>query len=257
MAGDIWAPLVGRFVDLHYGSLFGRVRLHVVGQHLRAHLPPPPATLADVGGGAGDQSIPLARDGYHLTIVDPSPAMLARAEERLAAEPAEVAARVRLVRASATGARASLGGARYAGVLCHGVIMYIDEPAPFIAALADLAEPGGTVSIVAKNARVLPTSFASEGKWAEALAAFGTDRQINSLGLPTRGDTVEGLTSLLAASGVEQVAWYGVRTFTEGWTRSRPARDPDDLVLAVELEASRRDPYRAASRLFHLVGRRR
>jgi S-adenosylmethionine-dependent methyltransferase len=34
------------------------------------------------------------------------------------------------------------------------------------------------------------------------------------------------------------------------------AADPEDLVLAVELEATRRDPYRRLSRLFHLVGRR-
>jgi hypothetical protein len=33
--------------------------------------------------------------------------------------------------------------------------------------------------------------------------------------------------------------------------------DQNADVLAVELEASRRDPYRQPSRLFHLVGRRR
>ena len=49
---------------------------------------------------------------------------------------------------------------------------------------------------------------------------------------------------------------YGVRVFTEGWARGRPASDPVDDVLAVELEASRRDPYRDFSRLFHLMARR-
>ena len=33
------------------------------------------------------------------------------------------------------------------------------------------------------------------------------------------------------------------------------ATDPEDLVPAIELEATRRDPYRL-SRLVHLVGRR-
>ena len=113
--------------------------------------------MVDVGGGAGNQSIPLARDGYQVTIADPSEAMLARAQARLAAEPDEVACRVRLVRASATEARAVLDGARFAGVLCHGVIMYIEDPRPFVAALADLAEPGGIISVVAKNARTLVT----------------------------------------------------------------------------------------------------
>jgi S-adenosylmethionine-dependent methyltransferase len=45
--------------------------------------------------------------------------------------------------------------------------------------------------------------------------------------------------------------------FTDGWSADRPADDREDLVFAVELEASRRDPYRRLSRLFHLLGRRR
>jgi hypothetical protein len=45
--------------------------------------------------------------------------------------------------------------------------------------------------------------------------------------------------------------------FTEAWTLDRPAMDPEEQVFAVELEASRRDPYRQLSWLFHLVGVRR
>ncbi len=45
-------------------------------------------------------------------------------------------------------------------------------------------------------------------------------------------------------------------SLTEGWGRERPPGDPADDVLAVKLEASRRDPYRQLSRLFHLVGKR-
>jgi SAM-dependent methyltransferase len=255
-ADDVWAPLAERFVDGHYGTLRGRVRTHVIGCHLRDHLPGPPAVLADVGGGAGNQSIPLARAGYQVAIVDPSAAMLAKAQARLEAEPAEVASRVRLVQASAVEAREALGGMRFAGVLCHGVIMYVDDPRPFVAALADLAEPGAIVSLVAKNAAVMSSRPALEGDWAAALAAFDTDRQINRLGLDTRADTIEGLTAVLAGSGVERIAWYGVRLFTDGWTPARLGADAEEQALEVELQASRRDPYRQMSRLFHIIGRR-
>ena len=91
----MWAPLVQSFVDDHYGSLRGRVRTHVIDEHLRAHLGPAPQRVVDVGGGAGDQSLPLARAGHEVTIVDPSAAMLERAAARLAQEPEEVARRVR------------------------------------------------------------------------------------------------------------------------------------------------------------------
>jgi ubiquinone/menaquinone biosynthesis C-methylase UbiE len=46
--------------------------------------------VLDVGGGAAHQSLPLARLGYDVTVRDPSPAMLARAEKRLTAEPDDV-----------------------------------------------------------------------------------------------------------------------------------------------------------------------
>jgi S-adenosylmethionine-dependent methyltransferase len=255
-ADDPWAALADRFVDEHYRTLRGRVRTHVIARHLRDHLPRPPAALVDVGGGAGNQSIPLAAEGYQVAIVDPSAAMLAKAQARLEHEPAGVARRVQLVRASAAQARDALDGRRFGGVLCHGVIMYVDDPRPVAAALAGLAQPGAIVSLVAKNAAVLASRPALRGDWAAALAAFDTDRQINGLGLDTRADTVEGLTAILAGTGVQPVAWYGVRLFTDHWTAAPPGAGAEEQALDVELQASRRDPYRQMSRLFHIIGRR-
>lgn len=254
-AGDAWAALGRRFVDDHYGSLRGRVRTHVVDAHLRAHLPPPPLRVVDVGGGAGHQSIPLARDGYAVTIVDSSPSMLERAAGRVAA--AGLGGTVELVEAAGEDAPAALGGDRFGAVLCHGVLPYVDDPEPLVGALCALADAGGLVSIVAKSSETLAVRPALAGDWATALAAFDGDRQVNGLGVDTRADSVEALSAALRDRDVEPVAWYGVRLFTDGWTRDRPATDPEELVLRVELEASRRDPYRRLSRLFHLVGRRR
>lgn len=251
---DEWAEHVETFVDAHYRSLRGRVRTHVIDQHLAAHLAPG-ARIVDVGGGAGNQSIPLARRGHDVTIADPSPAMLDRAREALAGESEEVRGRVRLVQCRGQDAPAALGET-FDGVLCHGVVMYVEDPDTFVGALADLAAPGGIVSIVAKNADVLAARPAQEGRWADALAAFDADRQVNGLGIDTRADRVEDLSALLERHGVEPTAWYGVRLFTDAWATDRPPEDPEDVVLAVELEASRRDPYRQFSRLFHLVGRR-
>lgn len=252
-AADTWAPLAHQFTQVQYATVRGRVRTHVIDAHLRAHLPPPPAALVDIGGGGGNQSIPLARSGYQVTIADPSAAMLAQAAASLADEPREVAGRVRLVQADAGNAHCELGGERFAGVLCHGVIMYVDDPGPFTAALAELAEPGGVVSLVARNARCLAMRPAAEGRWADALAAFDTIRQVNGLGLVTRADTVEELSAFLGQAGVDPVAWYGVRLFTDGLTTD----DGPEALFQAELEASRRDPYRQLSRLFHLVGVRR
>ncbi len=122
--------------------------------------------------------------------------------------------------------------------------------------MCTLVAPGGIVSIVAKNVEVMAARSAHEGDWAGALAAFDSDRQVNGLGVDTRGDSVDGLSALLSDRGVDPICWYGVRLFTDGWAPDRPPNDPEDLVLQVELEASRRDPYRRLSRLFHLIGHR-
>jgi SAM-dependent methyltransferase len=254
---DAWESLGARLVDTHYGSLRGRVRTHVIHQHLCAHLAPPPLAVVDIGGGAGHQSIPLARAGYHITIVDPSPSMLARAEELVATEESDVARRVTLVEARGEDAPGVLAGQRFAGVLCHGVLMYLDDPTALLDALCALVDDNGVVSIVAKNIDVLAVRPALEGDWAGALDAFGADRQINGLGVDTRGDSIHELSTMLRARHVRPIAQYGVRLFTDGWTPDRRPTDPEDLVLAVELEASRRDPYRQLSRLFHLLGQRR
>jgi S-adenosylmethionine-dependent methyltransferase len=253
---DRWASLAARFVDGHYGSLRGRVRTHVINAHLRTHLPAPPLCVVDVGGGAGHQSIPLARAGYEVTVVDPSSAMLERAEQLLATEAPEVARRVSLVEAAGEEAPVKLGGERFDGVLCHGVIMYLDDPAPMVEALSLLANSAAIVSIVAKSAEVLAARPALDGDWAAALAAFDSERQINGLGVDTRGDKIQDLMATLVTCNIDPIEWYGVRLFTD-WTADPVGADPEDLVLAVELEASRRDPYRQFSRLFHLVGRRR
>jgi SAM-dependent methyltransferase len=239
----------------HYESLFGRVRTHVVDTHLRSHIPSPPASVIDVGGGAGHQSLPLARDGYHVTILDPSTEMLGYAAERVVSE--DLSQRVSLIEGRGEDASSLLEGERFDVVCCHGVTMYLDDPSPVLRTLCSLAAPGGVVSIVEKNARTLAVRPALLGDWADALAAFDAATQVNGLGIETRGDTPERLGAELAEYGVDTVAWYGVRCFSERFRRGEPATDPAELVLAVELEASRRDPYRAFSRLFHLVGVRR
>jgi S-adenosylmethionine-dependent methyltransferase len=256
MSDDPWASVSSQFVDEAYVSVKGQVRTYVIHQHLMDHLPGPPAAILDVGGGAGHQSFPLARAGYEVTLLDPSPAMLARAADRLASEPPEVRSRVRLVQARGEEADSATGGQRFAAVLCHGVLMYVEDPEALVASLCKCAAPGGLVSVMALNANTLAVRPALERRWDKALAAFEARGERGVLGLDTRADTVEGLSGLFRAHGAEPVAWYGVWLFTD-WM-DLPDADPGEVraVQAVELEASRRDPYRQLSRVFHLMCRK-
>jgi len=259
---DTWAGLADQFADDAYSSVKGRVRTYVMHRQLLEHLPPPPATVLDVGGGAGHQSFPLAQAGYEVTLLDPSPAMLDKARQRLERLPAQARRRVALVQADGEDADEAVNGARFAAVLCHGVLGYLEQPEPLLDQLCRCAAPGGVVSIMAGNARAMAVRPALERRWDDALASFDARSEIGVLGLPTRADTVEELGELLRSRGVQPVRWDGVWLFVDWLDFSGADLDHTDsqqvaAAAEVEFEAGRRDPYRQLSRVFHLVARKR
>ena len=262
VSDDAWARLADKFVDEAYASVKGYVRTYVMHHQLLEHLPAPPAAILDVGGGAGHQSFPLAELGYEVTLLDSSPAMLDKARLRLERLPAPARQQVSLLEADGEKAEEAVEGRRFAAVLCHGVLGYLDDPEPMVDQLCRCAAPGGLVSVMTGNAHAAAVRPALEQRWEDALASFDARTEIGVLGVQGRADTVEELSDLLTARGADPVGWYGVWLFVDWLEFGGTVLDPTDRdqVLAtarVELEASRRDPYRAMSRVFHLVGRKR
>lgn len=261
MGDDTWAALADKFADEAYATVKGYVRTYVMHQQLLEHLPPPPAAVLDVGGGAGHQSFPLAHAGYDVTLLDSSPAMLDKARQRLERLPAESRQRVTFVESEGENAEKAVRGQQFAAVLCHGVLGYLEQPEALVDQLCRCAAPGGIVSIMTGNAKATAVQPALERRWADALAAFDTRTGIGVLGVQGRADTVEEVGELLRGRGVEPIRWYGVWLFVD-WLEFGGAKlDPTDAqqvaaTAEVELEASRRDPYRQLSRVFHLVGRK-
>ncbi len=261
MTDDTWAGLADRFADEAYATVKGYVRTYVLHHQLLEQLPSPPATVLDVGGGAGHQSFPLAQAGYDVTLLDSSPAMLAKARQRLERLPAQARGRVTLVRADGEHAEDAVHGRRFDAVLCHGVLGYLEQPEALVDQLCRCAAAGGIVSIMTGNARTTAVRPALERRWDDALAAFDVRTGIGALGVSARADTVEEVSELIRSRGVEPLRWYGVWLFVDWLEFSGAELDPGDsaqvaATAAVELEASRRDPYRQLSRVFHLVGRK-
>ena len=237
------------------GILRQVVRHELVDRGLAEHLVPPPARIADVGGGAGQQAIPLSRKGYAVTIIDPSKEMLAEARLRLAREDEDVRRWVWLVEGTGERTHETLFGETFDVMLCHGVLMYLEDPGPMIRALSALLRPGGIVSVLAKNATALAMRSALEGRYQDALSSLKVERDRGRLGVITRGDTVENLYERFREAGVEELRWYGVRVFIDHLGDRMPGEDLPE-VLELEWEVGQRDPYRSVARLIHLVGRK-
>jgi 2-polyprenyl-3-methyl-5-hydroxy-6-metoxy-1,4-benzoquinol methylase len=129
---DGWQSRLGRLRDV--------VRQHLVAKQLSEELPAPAVRIIDLGCGQGTQAIRLARRGYEVTGVDASAALLTRFERDLAAEPAQVRARVRVEPGLIENAAERSGVSPFAAVLCHGVLMYHADPGPVLRTIAGLTD---------------------------------------------------------------------------------------------------------------------
>lgn len=236
-------------------TLADRVRRAVILRQLDDHLPAPPARIVDVGAGSGWLAARLARRGFEVVALDASPARLRLARERLADQPPQVAARVRVVRGRALRARDVLGAGGFAVVCCHAVLPFVDDPAGLWATLAGLAEDGAVVSVIAKNGDALAMRAGLEGRFAAAAELLGGGREHAADGTPLAAHSVDELTAAARRVGLTVRRWYGVQTFTAH--RSEPA-GAEQVAAAVDLElrAGRRDPYRRVARQVHVVGTR-
>ncbi|WP_235488019.1 class I SAM-dependent methyltransferase, partial [Frankia sp. AvcI1] len=153
----------------HTATLRGVVRQRLVSRALIGHLPPAPARLLDIGGGNGVQALEFARRGYDVTVCEPDPRMLAETRRGLADAPESVRRRVELVRGDGRDA-VDLVGTGWDATFCHGVIMFVPEPAPLLHVLVELTRPGGIISVVGKNGPALALRAGLQGRWGDTTA---------------------------------------------------------------------------------------
>ncbi|MFF8590188.1 methyltransferase domain-containing protein [Streptomyces sp. NPDC015220] len=228
-----------------------------VGQRLR---------VLDVGMGRGAQALRLARAGHQVTGLERDEEMIAAARAALAGEPEGIRERMRIVEGDGqeTGVHFLPGG--FDVVLCHGVLMYVEEPDALLAGLARMLAPGGLLSLLVRNGDALALRPGLSGDWAGALAAFDATAHLPHsrtdsnggtpapLGPDGRADRLADLTATLAGIGAPLHAWYGVRVFTD--TAADGAEPPADMTALLDAEerAGRTDPYRSVAALLHLCG---
>jgi SAM-dependent methyltransferase len=233
--------LVARHLDEQISARFP------VGQRLR---------VLDVGAGQATQLLRLARAGHQVTGIEPDPVMLKAARDALSGEPEGIRERVRLLQSDGRDTGVHFLPGSFDVVLCHGVLMYVEEPDALLAGLARMLAPGGLLSLLVRNADALAMRPGLAGDWTTALDAFDSATYTNRLGLRARADRLERLRRTLHGIGAPLHAWYGVRVFTDGIGNETelPAAQVLDRLLAAEDRAGRTDPYRGVAALLHLCG---
>ncbi|MGW2564279.1 class I SAM-dependent methyltransferase [Streptomyces sp. NPDC001514] len=212
--------------------------------------------ILDVGMGQGTQALRLARAGHTVTGLESDPEMLKVAREALETEPAGIRERFRMIEGDGRDTGVHFLPGAFDVVLCHGVLMYVEDRDAMLAGLARMLAPGGLLSLLVRNGDALAVRPGLAGDWSAALTAFDTDAYTNRLGLPVRADRLASLRATLAGIAAPLHAWYGVRVFTDGVPNEAelPAADELERLLAAEDRAGRTDPYRSVAALLHLCG---
>jgi S-adenosylmethionine-dependent methyltransferase len=238
------------------GTLRQVVRQEVVARQLAGCLPDlPRRRVLDIGCGQGTQALLLARRGHVVTGLDSSAQLLDDFRAALAAEPAEVGDRVRLVQGEAEAVTDLFAPSSFDVVLCQGVLMYFPDPGPLLDAIARVVVPGGTVSLLVRNGDALAMRPGLLGDWDGVGQAFDGVGYLNRIGVDARADRLEDLTAALARRRMHVARWYGVRVFTDAAASDAPLPDDAtlDAILRFEERAGRTDPYRRVAALLHLI----
>ena len=211
-------------------------------------------TVLDVGGGTGGFAVPLAEAGHRVTVVDASPDALAGLSRR-AAE-AGVAERITGIQGDGDRLAELVRPGSADLILCHSLLEVVDDPAEVVAGLAGTLRPGGAASIIVANRAAAVLSRAMAGHLGAAVAALtDPDGRVGATDKLRRRFDADGAAALLRAAGLTVEAIHGVRVLADLLPGAVADADPEAL-LAFELAAADRPPYRDIATQLHLYARK-
>jgi SAM-dependent methyltransferase len=210
--------------------------------------------VLDVGGGTGGFAVPLAEAGHRVTVVDASPDALAALTRR--ADEAGVAGRISAVQGDGDRLAELVAPESVDLILCHSLLEVVDDPRTVVDALAAALRPGGAASVLVANRAAAVLSRAMNGHLDAAAAVLSDpDGRAGPGDKLRRRFDAESAAALLRAAGLVVEGIHGVRVLADLLPGAVADADPEAL-LAFELAAADRPPYRDIATQLHLYARR-
>lgn len=239
---------------------WNRFGYELVEHNLKQHIPDEsrPLRVLDAGGGNGFDSLALARMNHHVDLVDISTEMLrdARANAALSG----VTDRIATHAMDVFTIDRQFAPASFDLVLCHNLIQFIDDARHLLEILASMVKPGGMLSLVSTNQYSLPYQAAFiDGDLEQAYRLLDQSDQYNAVfDMKVHAYRAEEIIAWMREFGFELEQHYGIRCLYNYWGTNE-LKDSSKVyqqLKKLELEFTRRDPYRLTARQFQLVLRK-
>lgn len=216
-----------------------------------------PCRIVDVGGGTGGFAVPLARAGYQVTVVDPSPNALAGLTRRAA--DAGVAAQITAIQGDTDALTQLVEPGSVRLVLCHSVLEMVDSPASSLEAISAVLAPGGAASLLVANraGAVLARALTGHLSAAGAMLADPQGRVADRDTLRRRFDP-ESIENLIGQAGLVAEQRHGVQIAADLVPGALRDTEPDaaQALRDFELAAAAISPYRDIATQLHVLARK-
>jgi S-adenosylmethionine-dependent methyltransferase len=238
----------------------GRLRLDLALATLQESLPARPAnhslSALDLGCGTGATAVRLAQLGFHVTLLDSSPAMLDIAE-RVTLN-AGVSDRMTLKHGDAAQVASLFHGRLFDVILCHNLLEYVDDPDEVLRGAACLMRDSSAIlSVLVRNraGEVFKASIQG-GDLAAANDSLTAEWGQEALyGDRVRLFTSDNLRKMLQATSFRVIAERGVRIIVDYLPPQVSRNDEYERILELECKLGSRAEFAAAARYTHLLAR--
>jgi S-adenosylmethionine-dependent methyltransferase len=238
----------------------GRLRLDLAFANLQEFLTSPHATRSlralDLGGGTGALTLRLARFGFHVTLLDSSPAMLDIAKR--AAREAGVAEKIELKHGDANQLANLFPPGEFDLILCHNVLEFVNTPGDVLCSVTRLMRGSSAIlSVLVRNqaGEVLKAGILN-GDLAAAEDSLTTQWGNESLyGGKVRLFSPDNLQAVLTAVSLAVIAERGVRVISDYLPPSISRNDEYDRIFQLERKLGRRPEFAAVARYTQCLAR--